>query len=91
METTEIKEAIEITDETIESSQNEVEPTPFEQHCPRHGARIRQYYGCPKCVMEEVRRHEKRMDDLLMDDLLMMDEPIPVDPVQQAAPMAEMI
>ena len=86
METTETRETIE-TNETIENNQNEVEPTPFEQICPRHDARIRQYYGCPKCVIEEVRRHEKRMDDLLM-----LDEPIPTDPVQPAtAPMAEMM
>ena len=74
------------TNETIENDQNQVETTPFEQHCPRHGARIRRYFGCPRCVIEEVRRHERRMDDLLM-----LDEPIPVEPVDQAtAPLAEM-
>ncbi len=74
------------TKETIDNNQNDVETTPFEQHCPRHGTRIRRYFGCPKCVIEEVRRHEKRLDDLLM-----LDEPIPTDSVQQAtAPLAEM-
>ena len=74
------------TNEEIENNQNEVEPSPFEDHCPRHGTRIRRHVGCPKCVMEEVRRHEKRMEDLLM-----LDEPIPTESIQQTtAPLAEM-
>lgn len=52
--------------------------TPFDEICPRHGVRIRQHFGCPKCVIEEVRRHERRMDALLE-----YDEPIPADPAGQ--------
>ena len=48
--------------ETENQNQNEAETTPFEQRCPQHGARIRRYFGCPRCVIEEVRRHEKRID-----------------------------
>ena len=74
------------TEETIENNQNEAETTPFEQHCPRHGTRIRRYFGCPKCVIEEVRRHERRMDASYL-----LEDPIPVDSVDQAtAPLAEM-
>ena len=37
------------------------EPAPFQEICPRHGERTNRQHGCPKCVMEEVRRHERRM------------------------------
>jgi hypothetical protein len=48
--------------DTIEYDENGTETTPYQEICPRHGARIRQYHGCPKCVIEEVRRHERRID-----------------------------
>ena len=48
--------------ETTENRQNETEITPFEEICPRHGEKVRRYHGCPKCVIEEVRRHERRID-----------------------------
>jgi hypothetical protein len=47
--------------ENTEQDQNGAEIIPYEQICPRHGARVRQSHGCPKCVMEEVRRHERRI------------------------------
>jgi hypothetical protein len=47
--------------ETTETMQNETEATPFQEMCPRHGVRIRHRHGCPKCVIEEVRRHESRI------------------------------
>lgn len=48
--------------EVVEIEKEEAEIIPDLQICPRHGARIRRYFGCPRCVIEEVRRHEKRMD-----------------------------
>jgi hypothetical protein len=48
-----------------EQNEDELEITPVIEICPRHGTRIRQYFGCPRCVIEEVRRHEKRMDAAL--------------------------
>ena len=40
---------------------NEQETSPFQETCPRHGMRVQRHHGCPKCVMEEVRRHERRI------------------------------
>ncbi|TAM80134.1 MAG: hypothetical protein EPN47_16720 [Acidobacteria bacterium] len=64
--------------ETIEYDQNETEIVPFQQICPRHGERIRRYHGCPKCVIEEVRRHEMRIDPSLEQDI-----PVPVDSIDK--------
>lgn len=47
--------------DAIEHDQNEPELIPFQQICARHGAKINQYHRCPKCVVEEVRRHERRI------------------------------
>jgi hypothetical protein len=45
--------------ETTDSA-TAIEPSPFQEICPRHGAKIHRYHGCPQCVIEEVRRHERR-------------------------------
>ena len=66
--------------EMIEPEQNQTEIAPFEQICPRHGARIRRYHGCPRCVIEEVRRHESRMDPSFMRE-----DPIPADSIEEHA------
>jgi hypothetical protein len=34
----------------------------FEQTCPRHGARIRRYQGCPRCVVEIIQNCLRRFD-----------------------------
>lgn len=44
-----------------EHEENGKEMIPYEEICPRHGARVSPSHGCPKCVMEEVRRHEGRI------------------------------
>lgn len=64
--------------EMIEPDQNQTEIAPFEQICPRHGARIRRYHGCPKCVIEEVRRHEGRIDPSVRSE-----DPISPDSIQK--------
>ncbi len=74
------------TAETTENNQNGEQTTPFQEICPRHGTRIRPYFGCPRCVIEEVHRHERRMDASLL-----LEVPVPVEPVDQGtAPLAEM-
>ena len=40
---------------------NEPTTSPFQEICARHGERKNRQHGCPKCVMEEVRRHERRI------------------------------
>lgn len=47
--------------DATEHDNNETETSPFQDVCPRHGERISRHHGCPKCVMEEVRRHERRI------------------------------
>lgn len=47
--------------DATEHDQNESETSPFQVTCPRHGAKVHRHHGCPKCVMEEVRRHENRI------------------------------
>ncbi|HET9177063.1 MAG TPA: hypothetical protein VFQ24_01760 [Terriglobia bacterium] len=64
--------------EMIEPDQNQTETAPFEQICPRHGARIRRYHGCPRCVIEEVRRHESRIDPSVTRE-----DPIPADSIEK--------
>lgn len=64
--------------EPIEPDQIQTEIAPFEQVCPRHGVRIRRYHGCPRCVIEEVRRHESRIDPSVIGE-----DPIPVDSIQK--------
>jgi hypothetical protein len=66
------------TVEAIVPDQNQTEIAPFEQICPRHGLRIRRYHGCPKCVIEEVRRHESRIDPLVRSE-----DPISPDSIQK--------
>lgn len=66
--------------ETAEKNQNETEVTPFQEICPRHGARIRQRHGCPKCVIEEVRRHEGRIHISFRREI-----PVPPDSIDEAA------
>jgi hypothetical protein len=57
----------------IEHDQTEPETTdaattindsPFQEICRRHGAKTHRYRGCPQCVIEEVRRHERRIGTL---------------------------
>ncbi|HEX5411123.1 MAG TPA: hypothetical protein VFZ27_04610 [Terriglobia bacterium] len=73
--------------EIIETDQNQTENAPFEQICPRHGARIRRYHGCPKCVIEEVRRHESRVDPSVTSE-----DPFPADSIEgQVAAGADLL
>ena len=46
---------------TIERDHKGIEDSPFQETCPRHGAKLHRYRRCPKCVIEEVRRHERRI------------------------------
>lgn len=62
--------------DTTNHDQNKTEATVYEEICPRHGARVRQHYGCPKCVIEEVRRHERRADALFERELPMATDSI---------------
>jgi hypothetical protein len=62
--------------DTTNHDQNETEGTPYREICPRHGKRINRYHGCPKCVMEEVRRMERRIDASFERDLPMTTEAI---------------
>jgi hypothetical protein len=64
--------------DAIEHSQIEAETkdsattersSPFQEICPRHGAKVHRYHGCPQCVIEEVRRHERRMDPSFMREV----------------------
>lgn len=64
--------------EMIEPDQNQTESAPFEQICPRHGARVRRYHGCPRCVIEEVRRHESRIDPSVSSE-----DSIPADSIEK--------
>lgn len=58
----------------------ESEISPFQEICPRHGTKMNRQHGCPKCVMEEVRRHESRIHAPLELELeLELDAPIPSD------------
>ena len=50
---------------TIKPEQTNTETIPYQPVCPRHGERVRPYYGCAKCVIEEVLRHERRAEDML--------------------------
>ncbi len=50
--------------EIIEHKQNEAETPPECQRCPRHGSRVSRYHRCPRCVIEEVRRAERRLGAL---------------------------
>jgi hypothetical protein len=71
--------------ESTEHSQNEAQMIPCEEVCPRHGLRVRLYHACSKCVIEEVRRHERRIDAALERE-----EPIAADSYDEAnALMAE--
>lgn len=47
--------------DTVNHDHNESETSPFQDMCPRHGTKVHRHHGCPKCVMEEVRRHESRI------------------------------
>jgi len=47
--------------DTTDHNVYQSETSCFEDVCPRHGARMNRHHGCPKCVMEEVRRHESRI------------------------------
>lgn len=65
---------------TTRHEQSEPEVFPFETICPRHGERIRRYHGCPQCVMEEVRRHEKRIHTSIEREL-----PLAADSIAEAS------
>jgi hypothetical protein len=66
--------------ETTETKQIETEETPFQEMCPRHDMRIRQRHGCPKCVIEEVRRHESRVHVSFGHEV-----PVPPDSIDEAS------
>ena len=66
------------TTETREST----ESSPYQQICPRHGEKVHLYHGCPKCVIEEVHRHERRIGAMFECDL-----PIPADSIEKANEM----
>lgn len=42
--------------------QNGEEFTRYTQRCPRHGARIRRFYGCPRCVVEVFQSRLRQFD-----------------------------
>jgi hypothetical protein len=74
--------------DTIERDQTEPETTentepteasPFEQIGPRHGMKVHRYYGCTKCVLEEVRGHEKRIGESFRCEV-----PVPADSIDPA-------
>jgi hypothetical protein len=67
------------TMDTIEQNQHQPEETPFQQICARHGEKVCQHHGCPKCVIEEVRRHEQRIDALFQCEIT-----IPADSIDKA-------
>jgi hypothetical protein len=69
--------------DAIDDDRNEIEISPYDQICPRHGARIHQYHGCPKCVMEEVRRHESRIHAPLENEA-----PIPAGSYDNGSPLS---
>ena len=69
--------------DAIAHNYNEAETSPFQQICPRHGTRIHRHHGCPKCVMEEVRRHESRIHAPLDPEA-----PIPADPIGNVDPLS---
>jgi hypothetical protein len=50
--------------EIPEHKQNEAEMTLDGSRCPRHGSRVSRYHRCPRCVIEEVRRAERRHGEL---------------------------
>ncbi|HET7102230.1 MAG TPA: hypothetical protein VFJ52_13840 [Terriglobia bacterium] len=62
---------------------DETEISMCEQICPRHGVRVHQYHGCPKCVMEEVRRHENRIHAPIGTEA-----PIPADTIGNVNPFS---
>ena len=72
---------------------NESETSPFQEICLRHGERINRHHGCPKCVMEEVRRHERRIHlplELEHDapHELEHEAPFPADPLASVNPLS---
>jgi len=69
--------------DAIDDDRNATEISPYDQICPRHGARIHQYHGCPKCVMEEVRRHESRIHAPIENEA-----PVPAGSMDIGSPMS---
>lgn len=75
--------------EGTEHNFTESEISPFQEICPRHGAKMNRQHGCAKCVMEEVRRHESRIHTPLDLDLdLELDAPIPADGLGDINPLS---
>jgi ribosomal protein L37AE/L43A len=56
-----------------------INPSPFQEICQRHHAKIHTYHACPQCVMEEVRRHERRIGTLFECEAA-----IPADAIERA-------
>lgn len=69
--------------DAIDDDRTETEISPFEQICQHHGARIHQHHGCPKCVMEEVRRHEGRIHMPIEHEA-----PVPAASMDNVSPMS---
>ncbi len=69
--------------DTMDHNCNETEFSTYEQICPRHGARVHQFHGCPKCVMEEVHRHESRIHAPIETEA-----PIPDDSMGSVSPLS---
>lgn len=65
--------------EIEEHGQSEPQMTPDIDRCPRHGSRVSRDHRCPRCVIEEVRRAERRHGVLSQQD-----EPVVADSVHQA-------
>jgi hypothetical protein len=75
--------------EGTEHNFTESEISPFQEICPRHGAKMNRRHGCAKCVMEEVRRHESRIHASLDVELeLELDAPIPANALGNANPLS---
>lgn len=73
--------------DAIENTHDKPEISPFEQICPRHSERIHRHHGCPKCVLEEVHRHESRIHAPLGHE-----RPVPAEsPGEANLPPAEII
>lgn len=49
---------------TIEHKETTEEMRQDSQTCPRHGSRVSRIHRCPRCVIEEVRRAERRFGEL---------------------------
>lgn len=50
--------------ETVEEQEPiQAETALDSERCPRHGSRVSRSHRCPRCVIEEVRRAERRHEE----------------------------